>query len=461
MPRRLAPIVVHGLFLLSPIATVAEERADIELVLTGDRGVQRIPLAIRAGDGPLAESWDRAVAVLLRHFDRDGDGSLNREEAARLPSPLGLCQVAWGIFRFDGPAPPWDRLDADGDGRVVAAELSACYRAEGAGPVLVAIGQPPFTEGLNAAIISRLDGDGDGVLTFAELREAEARLFPFDRNGDGLIAAEELAPTISYPGSRATLPPNGLDIPLAVHPVPEATGTPAWPAAIGGAPAPWRSADAGGVTFHLRTDDGAAGADLLAHRKQSTTLFAASDDDGDRRIAGPELDDPARAILVLTRDWADRDGDGALTEAELGNWFDLLDALVRARALVAVLDHGRGLFEAIDGDHDGAIGAREARTAAERLGRAGAIVDGRLVLDRLPRVFIACVSPGQPLRALGPRPPSGIDWFDGMDRNRDGDLSPAEWLHELAAFRELDADRDGLISPQEAAMSRKRSIVGP
>jgi hypothetical protein len=37
-----------------------------------------------------------------------------------------------------------------------------------------------------------------------------------------------------------------------------------------------------------------------------------------------------------------------------------------------------------------------------------------------------------------------------MDRNRDGDVSPKEFLGTREQFRRLDADGDGLISLAEA-----------
>jgi hypothetical protein len=38
-----------------------------------------------------------------------------------------------------------------------------------------------------------------------------------------------------------------------------------------------------------------------------------------------------------------------------------------------------------------------------------------------------------------------------MDRNRDGDLSPREFVGPLDAFLRLDQDHDGLIDAREAA----------
>jgi len=43
-----------------------------------------------------------------------------------------------------------------------------------------------------------------------------------------------------------------------------------------------------------------------------------------------------------------------------------------------------------------------------------------------------------------------------MDRNRDGDLSPREFLGPKAEFRKLDADGDGLIDGVEAQAANPR-----
>ena len=49
----------------------------------------------------------------------------------------------------------------------------------------------------------------------------------------------------------------------------------------------------------------------------------------------------------------------------------------------------------------------------------------------------------------------GPRWFQAMDRNGDGYLSPREFLGSPARFRELDADGDGRISVAEAERARK------
>ena len=80
------------------------------------------------------------------------------------------------------------------------------------------------------------------------------------------------------------------------------------------------------------------------------------------------------------------------------------------------------------------------------LGGFQVIVDGGLGMDRPPVPV--------------PRYPAGTpDWFRKMDKNGDGDVSPAEFLGTRAEFDRIDADHDGLISPEEAiqydALKRK------
>ncbi len=54
-------------------------------------------------------------------------------------------------------------------------------------------------------------------------------------------------------------------------------------------------------------------------------------------------------------------------------------------------------------------------------------------------------APGSATMASAPK------WFLKMDHNKDGDLSPREFLGPRADFDRIDADHDGLIDPQEAA----------
>ena len=47
--------------------------------------------------------------------------------------------------------------------------------------------------------------------------------------------------------------------------------------------------------------------------------------------------------------------------------------------------------------------------------------------------------------------PTGLRWFERMDKNGDGDLSPREFLGTRDRFRKLDRNGDGLIDAVEAS----------
>ncbi len=320
--------LLAGLAIVGLEARVAAEDAHVravELASHGEAGPGRLILAVEIDGRTASARWDEAMTALLRSFDRDGDDHLDRREAADLPSTFGLRQLAWGVFRPTGPAPAWELLDGDVNGRVGVGEMSRYFERQGLGPVALGAGQAPYTDRLNDALGRALDTDGDRRVDEAELRKAGGSLERLDRNGDGRLAADELAA-----------------------------------------------------------------------------------------------------------------------------WSDLLDGLELGRALITIRDHGRGLFEWIDSDHDGHLSARELRAAGDRLREAGCLVDVELEPSRLPRTVIGCISRGHQSQDLAAREPAGPGWFQAMDRNRDGDVSLGEWVGETAQFRAIDRDQDGLLSPEEA-----------
>src|SRR5439155_18198408 len=160
----------------------------------------------------------------------------------------------------------------------------------------------------------------------------------------------------------------------------------------------------------------------------------------------------------------DTDGDDKIFWPEM-------EAYVRSRAEAAaprcdivLHDLGHGFFEALDRNHDGRLGLREIRLAADTL--RGLRKPGQAVLrptDPPRRLHLEVIrgsfqlfgtgGAGEstvPRIAVQPRAPVGPIWFQRMDRNLDGDLTWKEFLGPRHVFEQLDADGDGLIDPQEA-----------
>jgi hypothetical protein len=105
--------------------------------------------------------------------------------------------------------------------------------------------------------------------------------------------------------------------------------------------------------------------------------------------------------------------------------------------------------------------------AAGRLLALDANGDQRLSADELPqRMTMRLVRDVQPPeRGMSPRLPpprrdvvrAGPDWFQRMDANGDGDVSPREFLGSMARFRELDHDGDGFVDATEAKQANLAS----
>ncbi|MGE3806099.1 MAG: hypothetical protein AB7K24_15620 [Gemmataceae bacterium] len=159
-----------------------------------------------------------------------------------------------------------------------------------------------------------------------------------------------------------------------------------------------------------------------------------------------------RRIFVL----ADGDGNSRLTAQEAKSYLDLERWIKERRLTIALVPQPRGWFELLDADGDGQLGRRELRNAWQRLADPEAEAKGHLTLPMPDSAFSLTVLRGEAEERLRPLYRTrvvrrhGPAWFQRMDRNNDGDLSPHEFLATLAEFKRIDSDRDGLISAAEA-----------
>jgi len=478
--------ILHFVLFLSASLTFAEtpradnkEPIELEAEFLTEEGPKRMELRI-AVDGVSASSlWDEGMVSLIRHCDRDENGTLDAREAARLPSTFGLRQLTWGLFRPTGPPPEWNALDRDHDSKVTNLELSNYYREAGAGPVLVAVASTPSHRLLDEALRKAIDSDGDGIMDADEAANAEASLRRLDLNDDEQVSAEELIPGIAYPGGQGTrlltagmvsAKVGGADVPpLKIRPTRNldesqaknhsshggdlvlisceiqlgsppvgSTSPPDRPVYSILKPGGWLSANAGQLRFHLRADEGTLREALKVHLEQLRGQFA-------------EVSPSSKAVpLALILPLADLNDDQLLSREELEAVSTLLEHLARGRILITIRDHGRGLFEVIDSDLNGILSPRELRTARERLNAAGCLTKGVIDFARLPRTLTACVSIGHPRQTIQPRSVIGPTWFVAMDRNRDGDISAREWVGDPLLFSRFDRDQDGLMNSEEA-----------
>lgn len=164
---------------------------------------------------------------------------------------------------------------------------------------------------------------------------------------------------------------------------------------------------------------------------------------------------------------ADFNSDGKLTKDEFDKYFDLQQPFFDLGIGLSPAVQTPTLFQLLDENRDGRLGVRELRTAWTRLrsfepnGSEEVVTRAAIqpsVSIRLSRTFDRASINQQvyfPSQNAVAVPQRGPPWFRKMDRNGDGDVSRLEFLGTRAEFDAIDADRDGLISLEEAEAFEK------
>ncbi len=173
-----------------------------------------VRLRVRAEGKPLASAWNDFMKYLFTSLDRDGDGVLSEREVERAPR---VEQLMGGIgedgMRSRSKVSLFRKaLDANKDGKVSLAELSACYRQNGMTPfqfqfdgtpnagmdaIVLAYGgskPEPSVSQVSRAIFDLIDANKDGKLTQKELDAAPSLLLARDENEDEILTAREIVP---------------------------------------------------------------------------------------------------------------------------------------------------------------------------------------------------------------------------------------------------------------------------
>lgn len=202
-----------------------------------------------------------------------------------------------------------------------------------------------------------------------------------------------------------------------------------------------------------RTDPGMLDSRWKKFRERLLTQFD-QQRDGEGRVSTEKLNAMTKAsdlaVVALT---ANRNADDSLTGDELAHWLDVSEAFVNAHVLLSAMIYDRGLFEYIDEDHNGGISRQEIRALWERAERDGMVKEGSVDIDSIPRQIHFTLSRGIP-RFVFPRPAAdGPTWFVAMDRNRDGVLSPQEFIGDFEKFHQIDVNDNMEIDATEARVS--------
>jgi Ca2+-binding EF-hand superfamily protein len=193
---------------VAPPAAVAPAQAkepagaDMQtLVYLGETRPILVRLHVLIDGKPYSTAWDDFMKKLFDFEDFNGDGTLSREEAARVPTvQLMRTHYAGSIGIFDNPGnmAPFAELDANKDGKVTLDEFKAYFRKTGFGSFQLRGAQGQGKSGLMTdALFKYLDKNMDGKLSKEELATASDVLHRLDIDEDEMISQDELVPDLN------------------------------------------------------------------------------------------------------------------------------------------------------------------------------------------------------------------------------------------------------------------------
>ncbi|WP_417394598.1 hypothetical protein [Gimesia chilikensis] len=423
---------------------------------------QTIEIPVTIDGQPFDAYWSGTFDAIFDFADTNQDGVLTENEIKLVPSARAVRLSLGNAF-----TPPVAAITSlseivkDSSQKCTKTQLRNYYLRHGAGQLQIGTGTLPHTSALTQALVQALDTDQDHQLSEVELQRAETVLRRLDTNDDELIGVGELIPNATYPGSWAanalkaghevSLTPTGKSDLTLSRKNSQAEVKPdnhsAWQLSvtdhISDQPLNF-------TTPKIRFESWSIPGPLNELFTQLREEIANADPDPPQ--TEPEQRSrnrrPSRAWLTPL---GDRNGNGVLSQDEIDQWMQLQQRLIHGQLLISIYSGG-GLFELLDTNHDAGLSIRELRNVWKNLKAAGCTTGSHVNLQQVPHVVLFVVSQGYPDQ-LGKTTTSDVEWFNLMDRNRDGDVSRREFTGPPAAFDRLDQNHDSLISPLEAVKS--------
>ncbi len=414
---------------------------------------------VRLRSVTLDDTFDRELtAELFARLDTNGDKKLSKDELANAESLL-------------------HSLDTDENEALSAFEIrrTPMVRA-GATPAVMSTERPPpakpdtslrlYRAGVaidGAALVKRYDANKDGRVVKAEIALDAPAFAKLDANGDGHLTDAELdgwknlepdftaAVNLAHDTAKrlAVLTPRGGKLPADCE---------------------LRTGEAGRVVLRIGNQlldlSTAAPPPGGVARRVTDQLNSAFPQDQkfvtDSSLAGPQFQ-----FLRVVFESADANGDGKLTREEFKKYLELQEETINLALTASFGTRRPSLFQLMDDNGDNQLGIRELRTAFQRLivlepTGSDTVTQAALQPSASVRFGFAAFlgsdynMPVNPFARTGARKVSGPLWFRKMDRNGDNDVSRAEFIGPREKFDELDADGDGLISAAEADTADKK-----
>jgi Ca2+-binding EF-hand superfamily protein len=304
-------------------------------------------------------------------------------------------------------------------------------------------------------LLRKYDRDFDGRLSDAELQWGPDRIAQIDGNRDGSLSVAELRDIAA----------SDVDLALDVDLLPGDQRQPRLTVADQGRGG--IDVTAAGSTVHVQFDDATVtfsclDADPIAEALASSRRrFNQLDADGNGYLDAVEVQTDVRLRRGLF-DAIDADGDGKLFGQELESYVRGCGEPAAMTCRLNVHDTGSGFYQRLDANSDGRISERELRTLEQSLAGLNRDEQPGVTLEEPTRHFhiefvrgaYRLFGPTETIAAQLPTFQRGVRtgpiWFQRMDRNNDGDLTWEEFLGHREDFHRIDADGDGLIDAHEA-----------
>lgn len=298
-PFLLAPVLLLGLVLTAkaqvppqayaPAAVSsapADKRKDevLDLLYFSPSRPVLIRLHVWIDGKPYRVILDGFLAKAFKHYDRNGDGTLDKAEVARCPDANAFANLVNNGFNYGDTqmkTAKIEEVDSSKDGKVTPAELADYFR-KGILLAQLTANTGTASQTLTDTIFKHVDTNKDGKLTRDEFIAGPGRLRKLDEDDDEVVSSQELSPNpYGGYGFVAALSYSGMGGPMAPQ--------------------------EGAVAMLLDNPE--------LSKKLGETMLKRFDKDRNKTLAASEF-----PIEKGTFESLDADGDGQLDSEELARW---------------------------------------------------------------------------------------------------------------------------------------------